>query len=293
MEPQPRCPCFSDSAELSPWAPDTRLSWEWKKPKERLNLCCLLTPASHARGLLSIGTASRNSLLSKQPSHRRTFLRNSAQRRSAMFDLLKLLSYLLERAGEKMSKWHPQDVSEHWEFVIRLWDRQILYPIDQEDTGYWGKNHVVLFSFPFTLTNYIPPCHTKFFWVLIFFGPGLTFEVTEKVQCEILKKKEGSGTMVPYGVCSLQSIHNPHEMTRQMDIKPFSFRVILLFASNVRLSSQRAQRKGQLPPRSCKRLVHQRWERIFPKKCSRSSLYWYFPAFQTPWIRSCSTPNCI
>lgn len=139
MEPQPRCPCFNDSAELSPWAPDTRLSWEWKKPKERLNLCCLLTPASHARGLLSLETASRNSLLSKQPSHRRTFLRNSAQRRSAMFDLLKLLSYLLEQAGEKMSKWHPQDVSEHWEFVIRLWDRQILYPIDQEDMGYWGK----------------------------------------------------------------------------------------------------------------------------------------------------------
>lgn len=72
--------------------------------------------------------------------------------------------------------------------------------------------------------------------------------------------------MILYEVCSLQSIHNPQKMTKQMDIKPFSFHIIMSFASNALLSSQRAHHKVQLPPNNCKRLVHQRLETIFPKK---------------------------
>lgn len=159
--------------------------------------------------------------------------------------------------------------------------------------GYWGKN-MLFCSLSLLLRQVIFPHVTPnsseywFFSVLPWHLRWL-----KRFNVRPWRKKEGSETMVPYGVCSLQSIHNPQKMTRQMHIKPFSFHVIMLFASNVLLNSQRAHHKGHLPPNNCKWLVHQRLESVFPKKCSRSSLYWYFSALQTSWIHSCNIPKYI
>lgn len=128
-------------------------------------------------------------------------------------------------------------------------------------------------------------CHVtpNFFVYWFFFNLCLTFEVTEKVQCEIQKKKRvEQWCYMRSTTCNTSIIYKRWQAIWILSHFPFALLCSLpqICCWTVREHITR----GSFFITIAKWLVHLRLENIFFKKCGKSSLYRYFSAFQAFWL---------